>query len=120
MQNSENVNIPPNCAFVEHWDMLSKICLYQQLQISLCAALSVDCLQCKQIQLYVHTLKSVLYFTPQARKWGSAIGYVNGKLTLAGGGDYGDNTIEVSFYIQKQFCLQKKFKFLPQTQIFNL
>ncbi|XP_023330209.1 kelch-like protein 25 [Eurytemora carolleeae] len=29
-----------------------------------------------------------------ARKWGSAIGYVNGKLTLAGGGDYGDNTIE--------------------------
>ena len=51
---------------------------------------------------------------PQARKWGSAVGYVDGKLTLAGGGDYGDNTIEVSFYIQhiffyKSFCHKLKF-----------
>jgi len=29
------------------------------------------------------------------RKWGAAMGYIGDKFALAGGGDYGDNTIEV-------------------------
>ena len=32
----------------------------------------------------------------QGRKWGAAVGYVGRTVVLAGGGDYGDDTIEVS------------------------
>jgi len=31
----------------------------------------------------------------QGRKWGAAVGYVGRTVVLAGGGDYGDDTIEV-------------------------
>ncbi len=32
---------------------------------------------------------------PAERKWGPAMGFVDGVLTIAGGGDYGDDSMDV-------------------------
>ena len=31
----------------------------------------------------------------QERKWGAALGWAGGALTVAGGGDYGDETVDI-------------------------
>ena len=38
----------------------------------------------------------MLSFYSKAKKWGSAAGIINGVVTLAGGGDYGSDSIEVN------------------------
>ena len=32
---------------------------------------------------------------PEERKWGAALGHVYGKITIAAGRDYGDDTVDV-------------------------
>ena len=57
-----------------------------------------------------------LFILLQERKWGPAVGFVGDKVTVAGGGDYGDETVDtlegtnwrrspVSMRYKREFCV---------------
>ena len=61
-------------------------------------------------------LTNSLLIWVQERKWGPAVGFIGDKVTVAGGGDYGDETVDmleganwrrspVSMIYKREFCV---------------
>ena len=56
----------------------------------------------------------VILFKPQERKWGPAVGFIGSNLVVAGGGDYGDETVDMlegSSWVRSKVVMNYKREF---------